>query len=186
MTMTWYPLRLLGLLVMLLFVQPMELGASSMAHHANSGSYFELIDLGGTRKDEIPWSDAAQKAATKRHKGRSGRLSIVDTREKHEFIKNNFDLEKPTWIGLRYFCGYRKLLWIDGSVHRRGGLQPWTVPWHRTHIRCGANKIPYMPVYYTKEARWQAAGSAKHFRAMLVEYPAGTQRRSDKGVNDKR
>lgn len=163
----------LGIFVLGLMTLTSAHGAEDTVHlHEPSGSYFELLDFAWTRKNEISWDKAAEKAGRENYRGRRGQLAIVDTVDKHQFIRRHFDFRRPAWIGLRYWCSFRKMMWVDGSVHTHQAYQPWTTPWHRTGIRCGRNKIPWMPVYYTKDERWQAAGYRKAFRSMIVEYPA--------------
>lgn len=155
--------------------------AADVIYHEPSDTYFELVVTGAAvEANRLGWPAAAKRAAKKNYHGRQGRLAIVDTSEKHQFIQDNFDFPLPTWIGLRYWCSSRMLMWVDASIHAHTAFQSWARPWHRTHIRCGKNKIPYMPVYYTEDGRWQASGSAKKFRAFLVEYPAGDGRAARK------
>ena len=162
----------LGLAVLALLVQAAAAAQTQVAYHAATDTYYELVQQPPpVRKNDLAWKDAAAQAARKSHKGRPGRLAIVDGPEVHQFLTETFSFERPTWIGLRYWCRYRRMMWVDGTTHPHGDFQVWTSPWHRTQIRCGRNDIPYMPVYYTSQGRWQASGVAKRFMAYLVAYP---------------
>lgn len=144
-------------------------------YNPHTKSYFELrVDL-----PEPPnWHTAARYARTKKFKGVRGRLAQVRDLKTHSFLQANFEIREESWIGLRYYCSFRKLVWADGDVQPRKGFKMWAKRWHRTRIRCGAANIPYMPVYYLpfdKGFRWQASGPAKSFVSYFVEYPTGKE-----------
>lgn len=163
--------KISAVLVAMLITQQVEAG--DIAYYSASDTYFELVYTGGAiDANRLNWRTAAERAAKMSHRGREGRLAVVDTPEKHQFIREHFQWRLPTWIGLRYWCSSRMMMWVNGVIHEHSGFQNWAIPWHRTHIRCGKNNIPYMPVYYTEAAQWQASGSAKKFRSLLVEYPS--------------
>ena len=148
-----------------------------------SKSYFQLLTQTTIKKT---WRDAHRAALSKTFKGVRGRLAVIDRPETHQFILQNFDLGKPTWIGLRYWCPFRMLEW-NGlrpySPGDSGHFHAWHPQWSRGGGKTcspnwtGANA--YMPFYYeslgTRNARWQASGPAKFFARFLVEYPTGEE-----------
>ena len=143
-------------------------------YNPSTKSYFELrIDL----PKPPQWLTAEKFARTKKFKGVRGRLAQIKDLETHSFLRANFQTRLPAWIGLRYFCSFRKLVWADGNEQPRKKFRMWARQWHRTHIKCGTG-IPYMPVYYTPSDegfRWQASGPNKFFRSYFVEYPTGKE-----------
>lgn len=117
-------------------------------------------------------------ANSRTYKGVRGRLAVVKDRKTHEFLREKFGdvIDKETWIGLRYFCNSRKLLWVDGTIMEHSPPGMWHPRWHRTNITCDTTRIPYMPVYYVGGGMrmvWQASGDAKHHISYLVEFPTG-------------
>ena len=135
-----------------------------------------MPDLGGHG-----WLKAQKKASSLKYKGVRGRLAIVRDLETHSFLRANFQFDSTTWIGLRFFCSVRKLVWVDGSEHKRSSFKAWHRKWYRNaEVRCSTqNKLGYMPVYYLpndKGFKWQAAGPVKGgFNSYVVEYPTGKE-----------
>ena len=162
----------------ILVLSPAVGGSDALAealYDPSSDSYFELLT------DDFPggnWSKARSFAENLIYKGRRGRLAVIRTRETHEFIQKNFKFRTPVWIGLRYMCSNRKLIWVTGKqLNRDSDFQAWHRQWRRPapSSRCGGRRKTYMPVYYTADGGpsfWQASGSAKHFNWVLLEYPA--------------
>lgn len=145
---------------------------SKPLYFKETGAYFQLFKNYGPGRGGISWGEAAKQARQLRHGDRTGRLAIVDSLNKHVFLRQHLTLPKKAWIGLRYWCSARELMWVDGTLMKRGGFEPWMPQWHLTHIRCEKNPIKYMPVLYTRaEFRWQAAGQAKHMTHFIVEFP---------------
>lgn len=141
-----------------------------IAYHSNSQAYFRLY------KSTKPWGEAEKFATQSIYKGRQGRLAIIDTPEKHRWVVETFDFSKRDyaniiWIGLRYWCSFRKLMWVDGELLEPGDFSVWSAQWYRTNVRCGKVDIDYMGVYYTAKNRWQAAGQPKWGDHFLVEFP---------------
>lgn len=141
-------------------------------------SYFVLIrtpDSIGKKN----WLHSMEYARKQVFHGVRGRLAIVRDRETHEFITKTFPLSAPTWIGLRFFCRFRKLMWVDGSIHPLSGFKVWHKQWYRNaNISCSGTRkrTSFMPVYYTKYGKnwvWQASGPAKFFEYLIIEYPTG-------------
>ena len=143
----------------------------------DSKSYFEL------RNDNADgvWPKARQLAESKIYKGIQGRLAVVKSVRTHNFLRKNFKLENFTWIGLRYWCKFRKLQWVTGEIHKAGEFSPWAMKWFRTATTvCGTGTATgdgaFMPVYYSpadsdRGFTWQASGPGKGFEFYLVEYP---------------
>lgn len=144
-------------------------------YNPESKSYFELrVDL----PKPPNWQTAVRYARTKFYKGVRGRLAVVKDLQTHSFLQANFDVREEAWIGLRYFCSFRKLVWENGEEQPRRAFKMWAKRWHRTDIRCGNNRIQYMPIYYlpnSKGFKWQASGPAKYFVSYFVEYQTGAE-----------
>ena len=141
-----------------------------VAHHKASEAYFRLFEAKQT------WQKAREIAHQTKYHGRQGRLAIIDTPEKHQFVLETFDFGRRNyaniiWIGLRYWCSFRALMWVNGNELKQGGFSVWTSPWYRSDVRCGQANIDYMGVYYNAQNRWQAAGQRKLGDHFLVEYP---------------
>lgn len=156
-------------------VQAQTPTAVAPIYNPHTKSYFEL-------RTDLPqpptWSTAEITARTKVYNGVRGHLAIVKDADTHSFLEANFPLNEEAWIGLRFFCNVRKLLWVDGEEWPLNAFKMWAKPWHRTNIKCGTSKIPYMPVMYlpnSKGFRWQASGPAKYFISYFVEYPTGKE-----------
>ena len=143
-----------------------------------SKSYFELRD----DNKRSYWVFAQQLAASKFHKGVRGRLAVVRNAHVHDFLRRNFQIDTWAWIGLRYWCKYRKLQWVTGEIHDRGEFSAWAQQWYRNaDTSCGrgtaTGPTAFMPVYYNPANSgygftWQAAGPKKGFHYYFVEYPA--------------
>lgn len=137
-------------------------------------SYYEL-------RTDLPkppnWGTALKYAATKRFNGVRGQLAVVKDLATHSFLKANFTVYEEAWIGLRFYCGFRKLVWINGDEHARSDFKVWARRWNRSKVTCRSEKrLKYMPVYYTPNDagfRWQASGPEKYFVSYFVQYPTG-------------
>lgn len=141
-----------------------------------SKSYIALMD---SVDDGLTWYEAAEAATTHWHRGVQGRLAIIPNQETHMFITDKFrrEMNGDTWIGLRYFCSFRKLLWIDGGILAESPPGIWNPQWFRNKsTTCGRSRQTYMPVYYTGASgwpTWQASGQIKRFYDYLIEFPTG-------------
>ena len=149
------------------------------AYNPHTKSWFELrVDL----PKPSNWQNAVKFSRRHTFKGVRGRLAVVKDLETHSFLRANFDVIGPTWIGLRYFCSFRKLVWADGTEQPRTAFKMWAKKWYRTDVRCGKERIQFMPVYYlpTRHGfKWQASGPAKYFVSYFVEYPTGAENPED-------
>ena len=142
-------------------------------------SYFELM------KSHIRWPDARVLARQREYKGARGRLAIVRSREVHDLIREKLRPDSMTWIGLRYFCGVHKLMWVDGSVHKRSQFSPWHRVWNYEgtwgadrRVSCtGKDTSVYFPVHYWSANKfyWNANGTLKAAEYYVVEYPTGKE-----------
>ena len=143
-------------------------------------SYFELRD------DNLPpdayWWTADKRARAARFKGVQGRLAVIRSPEVHQFLEENGLIRDYTWIGLRYFCYSRKLLWSSGDRHRNSDFNNWARPWYNSSVTtCGNEGTSSeingsMGVFYIGTSagfRWRAAGYEKFFVNYLIEYPTG-------------
>lgn len=135
---------------------------TGVLYEPSSGSYFELHRVkdgfGKTR-----WRDVNKFVEGRLYKGIRGRLAVIKTRQTHEFVRKNFRFRLPTWIGLRYMCSNRSLVWVTGErVNRGSDFQIWDRSWIRTpNMNCDDRAIDYMAVHYTTNPghpTWQASG----------------------------
>lgn len=147
------------------------------AYHAPSDTYFQLVGDVVNRTGTGKWAYAVAKAERMEHKGRQGRLAVVDNADLHRWIVNTFDFEDQVWIGLRYWCAARMLVWANGREHPSSGFGAWRAIWYRdSWSQCQKNQIPYMGVYYDGNTyRWRATGPKKRFHYYLVEYPPASR-----------
>lgn len=150
-------------------------------YHPGTKSYFELRNDNGTDYIGDRWQSAREKAAGLSYRGTRGRLAVIKSEETHLFLRRNFNLVEEAWIGLRYWCAFRKLQWVTGELHTRQDFNVWAGQWFRdANTKCGAGTATspqsFMPVYYLPHNfRWQASGPAKKFAYYFVEYPTGAQ-----------
>lgn len=144
-------------------------------YNPQTKSWFELrVDL----PTPSNWRSAVKFSRRHTFKGIRGRLATVKDLQTHSFLRANFDALGSTWIGLRYFCSFRKLVWADGTEHPRKAFKMWAKKWYRTDVRCGKQRIQYMPIYYLPSRfgfKWQASGPEKYFISYFVEYPTGAE-----------
>jgi len=149
---------------------------SEVVYNKDSGSYFQYV-LYPTGKEQS-WVTVRQQAEHYTYKGIKGRLAIVPNQEVNDFLRRTFNPKSAVWIGLRYFCQYRKLMWVTGKILDRSSYRRWARKWYRNEASsCGESfkEAVYMPVYYTSVRegfRWQAVGWGKEFYGYFVEYPA--------------
>jgi len=162
-------------------------------YNSVSKSYFELYSPDATDPKKRPvsisggieWIHAAKMAQKKTFHGVQGRLAIVNTRQIHEFLRDTFQSAGPVWIGLRYWCRYRKLQWVTGSIHPRGSFQKWGRIWNQVaaapsgqqkRANCPNSKQHTLGVHYWGVDQgffWNANGRFKQFNALFIEYPTG-------------
>lgn len=151
-----------------------EKGPTGPVLYEPSGSYFEVVSFPGALAGDR-WIAAAAAAAHRTYKGRRGRLAKADSADIHKFLIKTFDFTGYTWLGLRYICPGRVLVWSDGRRHDNG-FGVWDRHWTRDGrdfcVSGGSGESGYMPIAYSPKNTWQAIGPNKFFKHYLVEYPA--------------
>jgi len=145
-----------------------------------SKSYFQLLKATGRLNN---WLTVRGQAMAQTFNGVQGRLAVIDSAETHEFIMKSFNVSKPIWVGLRYWCEFRMLEWYGQrpySPSDPGHFQAWHSQWNRGNQLCAhgsSGPNAFMGVYYQpvgkQSARWQAARRGKGFGLLLVEFPTG-------------
>ena len=164
------------------------------AYNPATKSYIELYSPDANLRGqvvrphgEINWEDAKRIAEKRYYKKVRGRLAVVKTREAHKFLQKHFKLVGPTWIGLRYWCRYRKLQWVTGDIHPLTGFALWGRIWNQEGggpdggntraLGCESNpRNGHWGVHYWSSAQgyyWNANGTKKGFNALFIEYPTG-------------
>lgn len=157
-------------------------------------SYFELYSPDpsvlheGNLIQHITWNVAKKMAERRKYHGTPGRLAVVKTRQVHEFLRDRFQPDHPAWIGLRYWCYFKKLQWVTGEVYPVTAFAKWGRVWNEGAIYPGQkdgqpawcdteNKHSGMHgVHYWSMSQgffWNANGQDKYFSAMFIEYPTG-------------
>ena len=151
-------------------------------YNPETKSYFELVrapvglSIRGSELAEIGWARARKYAASRIFKGVRGRLAVVKTKRVSDFLRDTFKPEREVWIGLRFFCRTRTLMWVTAEIHPPSAYKNWARPWKLGWACSGGTK--YAPVYYTpakKGFRWQARGQRKEYYFLFVEYPTGKE-----------
>lgn len=145
-------------------------------------SYFQMLKTTGRHGN---WPESLEQAYAQTYKGVRGRLAVIDSPETHEFVLRNFDVSRPTWIGLRYWCEFRMLEWVGLRPYSPGDpgrFQAWHPRWWHGEQLCPPNASgpgAFVGVYYQptseRTALWQAVGKGKGFGLLLVEYPTGEE-----------
>lgn len=170
---------LAALVNLLFFLAPMRSDAQQLNtkiagpyFHEESNSYYELHGLRPSSRNQ--WSRAHEEATAKVYKNIRGHLAIIDTLDVHRFITHKFDLPGATWFGLRYFCGPKKLLWVNGRVHKPGQFAFWDRQWAgNPEISCIKQpSMAYMGGYYIGKGnwRWRVQGIDKAYNYFIVQY----------------
>lgn len=155
-------------------------------------SYYEMVlvrsgdSIRGPSIPEIGWKKAHLRASERSYKGTRGRLAVVRTPELNRFLMESFRPNQAVWIGLRYWCKFNRLQWVDGKFHDRKNWANWDVQWNQQGVNRGSNvgtrgcgrKDEFWPVHYWPVRdgfRWNATGNDKEFYAYFVEYPTGKE-----------
>lgn len=149
-----------------------------------SKSYFELVKVTsamspGSASPALPQDKAAAWAAGRNFKGAKGRLAIVRDFDTHMFLLENLRPNEAAWIGLKYLCKTRELVWSNGEKLTRGQFSIWDQQWNHSGVAgCvnGGGETDWMPVAYSPANtgfRWFAIGGKKIYVAFIVEYPTG-------------
>jgi hypothetical protein len=172
-----------------------EMLLNQPVYNEETKSYFELYtpDLNKVREHEniygLSWRAALRLAQKLEFHGVKGRLAVIKTRSLHEFLKETFKPDMEVWIGLRYWCKFNKLQWIDGDLWKRGDFSLWGKVWDQEAIKptqAGTGEArndcatqgsgQFLGVHYWRREwgyYWNANGYDKHFNLMFVEYQTG-------------
>jgi hypothetical protein len=170
-------------------------------YNPESKSYFELFTPSKNLHDiesgvgiyGLSWGVAKGLAEKQVFKGVRGRLAVVNTRQIHDFLKEKFHPTIAVWIGLRYWCKFRKLQWITGAAFdRQKDFSAWGDMWDQNAVHnyyylggtstpadCSATHaglVNYLGVHYWPMDEgfvWNANGHDKHFAALFIEFPTG-------------
>ena len=123
------------------------------------------------------WRKARGFARSLNFGGVRGRMANVDSADRMKFIHDNFEINHAAWVGGRFICRGRKLLWENGKIQKTGDYTRSHSKWYLTQkIRCSTQRLPYMPLLVTAEKNgfyWRASGPNKVFDFVLVEFPTG-------------
>jgi len=151
---------------------------SSIVYDPSSGSYFEYIRRGSRVSGN--WASFRIVVNNRFHKGIRGRLAVIKTRTTHKFLQKNLGIKRQgagAWIGLRYHCASRKLIWITGEILRRGvDFEIWN---RKLYYGAGGTicrNVPglHLVAYYILDGMrlsWKLSGSAHAITGAVVEYP---------------
>jgi hypothetical protein len=151
-----------------------------------SKSYFELVKVTsqqapGSASPALPFDKAVHAATGRSFHNTPGRLAIIRSQDTHMFIMQNLRPNEDTWIGLRYLCKTRTLMWANGQPLKKGEFTAWHAQWDQSGIAGCANgggETDWMGIAYTPAGagfRWIAKGGKKIYVAYLVEYPTGKE-----------
>jgi hypothetical protein len=152
----------------------------------DNDTYYQLVSVrkfwpNRYKNDSVRWYQANSLAFAMSFQGRRGRLAIVPNREVYEFLRDTFRIDAEAWIGLRYWCNYKKFTWLNGETHKLSNFQIWGAPWniggsHRyesSPLVCSPS-VQYWPVHYWRTEygfNWNANGDKKEMPLFFVEYP---------------
>jgi hypothetical protein len=153
-------------------------------YNPDTKSYFELVCRGSGFESGVTWFAASVFARQKVFKDVHGRLAVVKTKQVNDFLLETFKPDRPAWIGLRYICAYRKLIWVTGDLQPFDGWSNWAQPWNLygglsigVPRDCDAEGGGgYKPVHYwpaSEGFEWNANGASKAWTEYFVEYPTG-------------
>jgi hypothetical protein len=148
--------------------------AAGPVYNGATKSYFQLVTVPARRVAR--WNRARARARQMVFNGVRGRLAVVDSAEIMAFVRDNFEVAEPTWVGARFFCGPRKLLWENAKIQDRGDYARWHRRWASSARQC--SKVRYMPLFLTAEREgfyWRASEPRQGLRYALVEFATGKQ-----------
>ncbi len=162
-------------------------------------TYYELVSIANQYNGRFPknvtgWPQVRRLAASRTYKGRRGRLATVKSKEVNDFLRDAFKPDTTAWIGLRYWCKFKKFMWVTAEVLRPGDYRNFGRIWNihgfggedgtATVSGCSAGWLPvhYWPAIAAQRRggtmraaeygfHWNANGFGKHWPAFFVEYP---------------
>jgi len=153
-------------------------------YNPDTNSYFVLKrGLGSGR-----WADALSKAPKTFYKGVRGRLAVIPDAKTDKWVYKNLQLSKlgdvSVWMGMRYWCRHRKLMFSNGDIHPLKAYSNWRRPWYRqkkTNCPKWWGSRGFMGVtIQSKTGKWMAAGMHKGFQNYIVEYPMDKKKEEKK------
>lgn len=158
-------------------------------YNPETKSYFELHrPKGQVAKVGIAWPEASKIAAGKNYRGVRGRLAVVKTAATDKFLRETFKSSTAAWIGLRYWCGFKRLQWITGEIHGLNKFQRWGTTWNikgrnralssmLAECPARAGGTPYfLGIHYwnlKSGFNWNANSLNTGLNALFIEYPTG-------------
>ncbi len=146
--------------------------AAEPVYNGATKSYFQLVTVPARRT--VRWNSARAQARGMVFNGVRGRLAVVDSAEIMEFVRDNFEVAEPTWVGARLLCKPRKLLWENAKIQQRSDYARWHERWASSARQCPA--VRYMPLFLTAEREgfyWRASEPRQGLKYALVEFATG-------------
>jgi len=154
--------------------------------HEGTGSYYQLVrDQSRQSTAGLSWDAAAEQARKLRHEGRRGRLAVVDSRALQDWLLERWEpgvlgWGGNIWIGLRYWCDYRRMTWSDGTEHPFSAFAVWDRPWYATRSGeegCSRRGESWLGVFIAggSSRQWRAASQDIAVAHYIVEYPPPTE-----------
>lgn len=162
---------------------------NQLVYNPETKSYFELHrPKGQVTAAGIVWPEASKIAAGENYGGVRGRLAVVKTAATDRFLRETFNSSTAAWIGLRYWCGFKKLQWVTGEIHALNKFQRWAATWNikgrnralssmRAECPARAGRTSYFLGihYWNLESgfKWNANSLNTGLNALFIEYPTG-------------
>ncbi len=146
--------------------------AAEPVYNGATKSYFQLVTVPADRT--AMWHSARARARGMVFNGVRGRLAVVDSAEIMVFVRDNFEVTGATWVGARFICKPRKLLWENAKIQDRGDYARWHQRWATSARQCP--KVRYMPLFLTAERAgfyWRASEPRQGLKYALVEFATG-------------
>lgn len=145
-------------------------------YNPDSKSYMELVQDLTTNGTQGPnWGGAVNIAKTRYFKNVQGRLAVINSPQTDLFIATTFRTEHPTWFGLYYDCGDKKLKWSASDAnpnitYKNFDPQSWNIA--HNGILC-PNGMDIMPGLIFEGKHWALQLTTKNYNYFIVEYPTG-------------
>jgi len=158
-------------------------------YNPETKSYFAYVNLipgvYGFTRSTVFYRTAQAIVGRLTFKGVHGRLAVVKSESVNDFLYRTFRPRLEAWIGLRYDCINRKLVWSDGTFFKPGDYSNfdafnWAPGNSVDNMFCGkrsAEKVfRYVNVWYPPRPgnfTWVLKGAMKEGNFAFVEYPTG-------------
>ena len=165
---------LLGLLNWQFQAEAKPIMGGKIIYDPSSGSYFEMVRL--SSRAFRTWRHARAFAEKQFYKGIRGRLAVIKTRATHEFLQKNLGItiRYESWIGLRYHCSSKKLVWVTGDILKRGvDFEMWSNKLYYEGVNYCRAGYKALVVFYTvvgKHLYWRISGPAHGLNGAIIEY----------------